>query len=111
VAYPFGNHPTLKSYVEWCSSQRCTMHSALVRIDEKMVTCHRLVNPANGRHVVIAGKMTDILVPTMVAWLDRRLGLSSPFSKVGDGTYQPGGFSGPSIPSTGDSDDTPEPNE
>lgn len=101
MAYPFGNHPTLKAYIEWCNSQRCTTHSAIIEIDNKMVTCHRLVNPANKRHVVVAGKMTDILLPTMVAWLDRRLALSSPFAKIGDGSTPPGGSS---IPSTGDSD-------
>jgi len=73
-----------------------------------MVTCHRLVNPTNKRHVIVAGKMTDILVPTMVAWLDRRLGLSSPFSKLGDGTYQPDGISGSDGPSADDSDENQE---
>jgi hypothetical protein len=102
VAYPFGNHPTLKSYIEWCNSQRCTTHSAVTQIDGKMVTSHRLVNPANKRHVVVAGKMTDILVPTMVAWLDRRLALSSPFSKVGDGSMPPGGSNNPSTDGSGE---------
>lgn len=44
----------------------------------------RLIAP-NGRHVVIVDyNQEELLVPTFIAYLDRRLGLKSPWAFPGD---------------------------
>jgi hypothetical protein len=82
MAAPFGGHPTLVEYIGWCNQQGCTTHSSAFVIGGRSVTCHRLTNPANGRHVIVVGRSSDRLSPTVVANYDRRLGLDSPFGKV-----------------------------
>jgi hypothetical protein len=83
MAYPFGGHPTLFDYIAWCNQQGCTTKSSLTVVGGRSVTCHILENPSNGQHVVAAGGMKDFLTPSVVATYDRRLGLDSPFAKVG----------------------------
>lgn len=89
MSYPFGGHPTLLDYIGWCNQQGCTTKSGVMSVDEKMVTFHTLEAPS-GRHVVVSGiNMREYLMPRHVAYLDRRLGLDSPFGKVGDGAEPP----------------------
>ncbi len=83
MAYPFGGHPTLFDYIAWCNQQGCTTRSSLAVIDGKSATCHIVENPANDQHVAAVGAMKDRLPPSVVANYDRRLGLDSPFAKVG----------------------------
>ena len=84
MSYPFGNCPTLHEYIGWCNQQGCTTHSAVHKLDGKILTSHTLV-AKSGRHVIAVGSMTDRLLATIVAYYDRRLGLSSPYGKIGDG--------------------------
>lgn len=89
MAAPFGGHPRLIEYLAWCSQQGCTMTSGFKKKGEVVVTFN-VVRSDDGKHVVIAGiGNNEFLVPTMVAYLDRRLGLNSPFAKIGDGTIDP----------------------
>lgn len=85
MAYPFGGHPTLKDYIGWCNLQGCTTRSGFSHDGVTMCTRYILEAPS-GRHVIITGiGMSEHLVPTYVAYLDRRLGLDSPFAKIGSG--------------------------
>lgn len=89
MSYPFGGHPTLREYIGWCNQQGCTTKSGVQSVDGVMVTFH-IVEAKTGVHVIISGpKMTEHLMPTAVAYYDRRLGLNSPFSKIGDGSEEP----------------------
>jgi hypothetical protein len=81
MAAPFGNHPTLFEYIAWCNSQGCTTQSGMVYDGETTVTSQILKAP-NGRHVIVSGiAMGERLLPTQVAYLDRRLGLVSPYGR------------------------------
>ena len=83
MAYPFGQAPTLLEYIGWCNQQGCTTHSAIDNEDGKMITVQRL-EARSGRHLIISGiAMTERLLPSQVANFDRRLGLDSPFPKIG----------------------------
>jgi hypothetical protein len=89
MAAPFGGHPRLIDYLGWCSQQGCTTTSGFNVKDGVTVTFH-IVAAASGEYVVISGiGNNEYLVPTVVAYLDRRLGLDSPFAKVGDGRELP----------------------
>lgn len=90
MAAPFGNHPTLLDYIAWCNSQGCTTKSCLQIEGGTSVTVQLLETRDGSRHVVVSGiSNNERLVPTMVAYFDRRLELNSPFSKTGDGTVNP----------------------
>jgi hypothetical protein len=83
VSYPFGGHPRFNDYLEWArTDQGCTYQSGYSRIDGKIETMVRIDNPANGKHVFYFAKIEEYLLPSAVAHLDRRLGLSSPFPKM-----------------------------
>ena len=89
MAFPFGNHPTLHEYIGWANQQGCTTKSGVMGVDGKMVTYHLIVAP-NGRHLIVSGpSMSERLLPRTVAYYDRRLGLDSPFSKLGSGGEMP----------------------
>lgn len=89
MSYPFGGHPTLVEYIGWCNQQGCTTKSGVQQVDGVMVT-YQVLEAKTGRHVVVSGvNMTERLTPRAVAYYDRRLGLDSPFGKVGDGSEPP----------------------
>lgn len=89
MAHPFGGHPKLIDYIAWCNQQGCTTKSSITQEDGKMITCQRLVAPSK-RHLIVVGVgMNEYLMPTTVAYYDRRLGLDSPFAKIGDGSEKP----------------------
>lgn len=51
-----------------------------------MMLSRQYVLSADGKHVIISGiGMKERLMPRQVAYFDRRLGLDSPFAKLGAG--------------------------
>lgn len=89
MAAPFGGHPRLIEYLGWCSAQGCTNSSGYTTKSGKTIT-YQVISCENGKHVVVSGiNNNEYLMPTMVAYLDRRLGLDSPFAKIGDGMEAP----------------------
>ena len=81
MAAPFGGYPTLGKYLAWASSVGCECQSGYLNTD----TMHRIKAP-NGKSVVIArADQREILNPSYVGYLDRRLGLDSPFAKSQSG--------------------------
>lgn len=90
MAAPFGNHPRLIDYLGWCSSQGCTATSGFTSKEGKTITFHIIKTADGERHVVVSGvNNNEFLLPTTVAYYDRRLGLDSPFAKIGDGYDEP----------------------
>ena len=85
MSAPFGGHPQLVEYIGWCNQQGCTTTSGFKRREGVLVTYH-VITSKDGSYVVVAGiSNNERLMPTQVAYLDRRLKLNSPFSKIGDG--------------------------
>lgn len=99
MAYPFGGHPTFSSYCTWAASLGCSVITRPIEPiadsdeaetsedgaeeDAPTTMCLTLITAPSGRYVIIADIAQDErLVPTMVAYLDRRLGLDSPFAKI-----------------------------
>jgi|GEM_PF-1083406 len=86
MAAPFGGHPRLIDYLAWCSANGCTNSSGFTNKDGKTITFH-VVTCESGTHVVVSGVgNNEYLLPSTVAYYDRRLGLNSPFAKIGDGS-------------------------
>lgn len=89
MAGPFGGHPRLIDYLGWCSANGCTHSSGFKRKEGIVVTFHVITAPS-GAYVVVSGiGNNEFLLPTTVAYFDRRLGLNSHFAKAGDGTTTP----------------------
>lgn len=86
MAYPFGGHPTLASYIDWARTKGCSAQNGVVSDEDGRVhTLTRIKGPA-GKWATLAGiSHHERLVPSMVAYLDRRLGITSPFPSLGDG--------------------------
>ncbi len=79
MAYPFGNHPTLGEYIVWAQEQGCQSLSGYTKGYDTSTT----IRAPNGRRVIVADMQQDEkLTPTKVGYLDKRLGLDSPFSKL-----------------------------
>ena len=86
AAYPFGGHPTLGSYLAWAAQTAgCTVQTGYKLSKEGTTLSLTRVTAPNGKHVIVVDYAQDeYLVPTFVAYLDRRLGLKSPWAYPGD---------------------------
>lgn len=87
MAYPFGGHPRFDEYIQWAVGQGCICRSGVRKVRGRSVTSTLLQNPANERHVISVVEGKTFLVPTMVHYFDRRLGLDSPFPKIDPNGY------------------------
>jgi hypothetical protein len=81
VAFPFGGHPPLRRYLEWARENGCT---AEVKLRTHALTGQpyralEIINPAGGRVVLVNPDENEHLAPSMVTYLNRRLGVKSPF--------------------------------
>jgi hypothetical protein len=90
AAFPFGGHPTLDEYVAWAREHGCKSSSGILSDEDGRVhSLTRIVSRA-GNWVTVTGlKGTDRLVPTMIGYLDRRLGMRSPWFSVDDPDLDP----------------------
>lgn len=82
MAFPFGGHPNLGKYLHWAfeehnfKSQSCISHDQ----DGSQRSYHKVSKP-NGETVLIVDIPQDEpLTPSMIAYLDRRLGIEWPTS-------------------------------
>jgi len=74
-AYPFGGHPTLARYMKWALDVGVTSHTLPGAV--------LFVNNKTGRHAILdMNDQSERLTASIVAYLDRRLGVDSPFPKV-----------------------------
>jgi hypothetical protein len=77
MAFPFGGHPTFNQYIEWAEKQGCTVESGVDTL--QLVSVTKITAPS-GKWVIEAGTLpNDLLMPTTIGRLDRRLGLTSPW--------------------------------
>lgn len=81
-AYPFGGHPTLSAYLTWAAQEaNCTVQTGYRMPGEGGAVSMTRITAPNGKHVIIVDHAQDEkLVPTFIAYLDRRLGLRSPWA-------------------------------
>ncbi|SHM40776.1 hypothetical protein [Bradyrhizobium lablabi] len=84
MAAPFGGHPNLATYIVWLKSE----HQGLVQSGYstdgkgKSHALTKLSVPSGASVVVVGMSQAEFLVPTMVSYLDRRLGVKSPWFSI-----------------------------
>lgn len=84
MAFPFGGHPTFAQYLVWARDEHgCSAQSgAAATRSGRSYPVTKITHP-NGQSVVVPGVgQHEHLAPSMVGYLDRRLGISSPFFSV-----------------------------
>lgn len=81
MAAPFGGHPKLARLVEWLGSVGCKIelkqrnHS----ISGQPYRSLEITSPSGSRAVLVNPDMDEYLVPSMVSYFQRRLGMQTPF--------------------------------
>lgn len=92
MAFPFGGHPTLAAYMHWAREQGFRAQS-IAASDERGKTHTAIkLSKEGGRSVVVVGvKQHEHLAPSMVGYLDRRLGVKSPWISVDTPDLDPKG--------------------
>jgi len=76
MAGPFGNHPTFGDYLRWAKEQGCAVTSGY----GPGGPLTKILLPDATRWVIESGTpQTEFLLPRQIAYLDRRLGLKSPW--------------------------------
>ena len=81
MAFPFGGHPTLGAYIAWAvKEQGCSVQSGYsTGPDGKAHSLTKIQAPSGKRVIIVGLKHSERLEPTKVAYLDRRLGVRSPY--------------------------------
>jgi hypothetical protein len=81
MAVPFGGHPPLERFVEWAKGVGCK-----VEIKVRTHAVHgrpykslEITGPGGAQVAIANPNMAEHLAPSMVAYLQRRIGLRSPF--------------------------------
>jgi hypothetical protein len=84
MAAPFGGHPQLASYIDWLRQNHSGTAQSGYAPDPKGQS-HSLLKLSvpGGKSVVLVGvSQHEHLAPSMVGYLDRRLGVKSPWFSV-----------------------------
>ncbi len=80
MSAPFGKAPTFVEYQEWaCNDQKCKISSGYMSAPSGMCATTTITAPSEKWVVVVDTGLNECLAPSQVAYLDRRLGLTSPF--------------------------------
>lgn len=84
MAFPFGGHPPLERFLEWAKEAGCNWdikirhHTQSGRPYESL----EIVGPKGGRVALVNPDLGEHLAPSMITYLQRRLGVRSPFPQV-----------------------------
>jgi hypothetical protein len=78
VAFPFGGHPTLARFLEWATENGCTaeIKNRSHAQTGRPYTALEITRPGGGRAVVPNPDFNEHLAPSMVTYLQRRLGFT-----------------------------------
>jgi hypothetical protein len=77
MAFHFGGHPTLSQYLGWAQTENCTITSG---VDTRTSIGLIKITAPSGNWAIVSGvQLSEFLMPTMIGYLDRRLGLISPW--------------------------------
>lgn len=81
MSHPFGGHPTLQSFVEWVTDNGCTVE-VKVRARKRDGLPYRVleVTSETSRVAIVDPNMNERLAPSEIAYLQRRLGIKTPFA-------------------------------
>ena len=84
MAAPFGGHPQLASYIDWLKqTHRGTAQSGYATDPKGQSHSLLKLSLPSGKSVVVVGiSQSEYLAPSMVGYLDRRLGVKSPWFSV-----------------------------
>ena len=82
MAVPFGGHPTIGDLAEWASNNGCNV---ALTVRQHAVTGQpyeslEISNPKGGRVAIAIPGDGERLEPSMVGYIQRRLGLKTPFA-------------------------------
>lgn len=91
MAHPFGGHPKLGRFVEWATDHGCAaeIKVRVRRASGQPYTVLEITNPKGGRVVVAEPDLEEYLAPSEVAYLQRRLGIATPFASTPEMTPEP----------------------
>lgn len=79
MAFPFGS-PTFASYLVWAAEAGCRVESGYG--GPHGLSCTKITAPS-GKSLVVPGMdQKERLVSSMLNYLDRRLGMRSPYDRV-----------------------------
>ncbi len=79
MAHPFGSQPKLKDYLEWACSEGCDYKEGVNTVNG-VTTVTTIKSPDRKHFVVVSGvQQSELLMPTYINYLDRRLNMTSPF--------------------------------
>ena len=81
---PFGGHPTFSEYCTWAAQdENCIVSTGYATAPSGAVITQTIITAPSGKFVIVPDLAQDErLVPTMVGYLDRRLGLNSKWFKL-----------------------------
>jgi hypothetical protein len=82
MSFPFGNHPTLGTYIEWLREKHggSTLTGTGKDSSGRRHATTKLSLP-NGNTVVVSGiARTEHVAPRIISHIDRRLGVKSPWN-------------------------------
>jgi len=92
MAFPFGGHPNLATYIYWLQQEHGgTSKSGYIQAQSGAAQSVTKLSLPSGKSVVVVGvDQAENLAPSMVGYLDRRLGVTSEwFSVPPEGDEQP----------------------
>jgi hypothetical protein len=84
MAHPFGGHPNLATYIVWLRDTHQGTAQSGYSTDQKGKS-HALTKlslPSGASVVVVGVSQSENLAPSVVGYLDRRLGVKSPWFSV-----------------------------
>jgi hypothetical protein len=84
MSFPFGGHPNLASYIFWLieTHQGTAQSGYMTDPKGKAHAITKLALPSGKAVVVVGVSQAEYLAPSMVGYLDRRLGVKSPWFSV-----------------------------
>lgn len=91
MAFPFGGHPRLADYIGQArKDHQATAESGTAADRSGKAHAVSKIKVPSGKSVVVVGiSQTEHLLPSMVGYLDRRLGITSPWFSVDPGDDDP----------------------
>jgi len=79
MSFPFGS-TAFGTYLAWATSVGCECNNGYNSFTN--TTCWRITAPSGRRVVVVDMEQSERLTTSMLNYLDRRLGLTSPFDRA-----------------------------
>lgn len=86
MSHPFGGHPTFGAYIGWARKHhKLSAQTGYAADGAGKVHTTTKLSIEDGESVVVPGiDQNERLTPSMVGYLDRRLGIVSPYFSVND---------------------------